>query len=202
MVSFRVTPNPRSLGCASGRIVELPRLSRPPATPLLRLRVTPDPASTAGSMMTPRLVSNFASSAYTVDESSFPIGSCTFLPSSGCILNFHPTFHFRTSRSCPVAFNQFLHRPAKSELRFQFPARSPTEKESRTDQSVEASAKSRIICGFHQSWCRIQCSQVQLDQFLRKSVDSSILRAKKVPQKNIRRLPFNGNRRMSLTQFV
>jgi hypothetical protein len=29
----------------------------------------------------------------------------------------------------------------------------PTDEEIRTDQSVEASAKRRIICGFHQCWC-------------------------------------------------
>jgi len=44
------------------RLFGSPRIRHPPVIPLPRLRASPNPASTAGSMMTPRLVSNFASS--------------------------------------------------------------------------------------------------------------------------------------------
>lgn len=55
-------PRILALGCASGSTSEFPRISYPLALPPLRLRVTPNPATAAGSMMTPRLASNFASS--------------------------------------------------------------------------------------------------------------------------------------------
>ena len=131
----------------------MPRISHPSAVPYLRLRVAPIPAATAGSIMTPRLDSNFASSDQAADESSCPIGSCTFPSDSGCILNLNPAFHRRTSRLCTAEFNRVLHLPARLELRFQFPTGSPTVLEIRPVQSVEASAKNRLICGFHKSWC-------------------------------------------------
>jgi len=59
---FSGLPRILALGCASGLISEFPRISRPLALPPLRLRVTPIPATAAGSMMTPRLALNFASS--------------------------------------------------------------------------------------------------------------------------------------------
>jgi len=97
-VILRVAPNLRSSGYADGRFSELPRIAhpsavptvnlrvtpnlQPPAVPSLRLRVAPNPASTTGSMMNPRLSSNFASSACAEDESSRPSESCTFLPNA------------------------------------------------------------------------------------------------------------------------
>jgi len=55
-------PGALSLGGAFKWISGFPRISHPPAVPLLRLRSAPNPASTAGPTMTPRLDSNFASS--------------------------------------------------------------------------------------------------------------------------------------------
>jgi hypothetical protein len=108
---LRVAPAPASSGRADGEFSgcpssSLPRLRLPAdlrvtpnlvpsGSPPLRLRVSPNPASTSGSMMTPRLDSNFASSARAADESSFPAGSCTFLPNSGCVLNLNSAFHCR-----------------------------------------------------------------------------------------------------------
>jgi hypothetical protein len=93
----------------------LPRLPHPLALPTANLRVTPNlpalgvaafaspglplgPALTAGSMMNPWPVSNFASSACAADESSRPIRSCTSLPDPGCSFNLIPSAHYRTSR--------------------------------------------------------------------------------------------------------
>jgi len=59
---LRVSPVSRSFG-SGWWFAELPRFPHPPASPSLRIRVSPNPASTAGSMMTSRLSSNFASSA-------------------------------------------------------------------------------------------------------------------------------------------
>jgi len=114
VVILRVAPNLRSSGYADGRFSEFPRIAHPSAVPTvnfrvtpnfqppavspLRLRVAPNPASTTGSMMNPRLSSNFASSACAEDESSRPCESCTFLPYAGCILNLNRTFHRRFRR--------------------------------------------------------------------------------------------------------
>jgi hypothetical protein len=53
----RVCGLPRILSplAPADAITRLPRFSPPPAVPLLRLRVAPGPALTAGPMMTPRL---------------------------------------------------------------------------------------------------------------------------------------------------
>jgi hypothetical protein len=45
------------------------------------------------------------------------------------------------------------HRPARLELRFQFPTGPSLGKECGPVRSVEASAKLAEICGFHQGWC-------------------------------------------------
>jgi hypothetical protein len=50
-------------------------------------------------------------------------------------------------------FNPIPHRPAKLELRFQFPTGPSLEKKCGPVRSVEASAKLAEICGFHQGWC-------------------------------------------------
>jgi len=100
----RVAPNIQSFGGTDGRIFEFPRITHPSAVPKVKFRVAPNPivvklrrlsslrvapnsASTAGSMMNPRQSSNFRSPACAEDESSRYLGSCTFLPDPGCILN-------------------------------------------------------------------------------------------------------------------
>ena len=105
-------------------IPRFPRFSHPPVAPYPRLRVSPNPAFTAGSMMTPRLNSNFASSArprmnlrvqsglahshQTLDASSISFRPPTAVSSCGT----------------PI-FTLSLHRPVWLELRFQFPTGSP-----------------------------------------------------------------------------
>jgi hypothetical protein len=79
---FRVASNHASLSGAGVESSGYPESSCPPALPSLRIRVAPTPALTTGSMMNPRLSSNFASSACAADESSRPSESCTFLPYS------------------------------------------------------------------------------------------------------------------------
>jgi hypothetical protein len=77
---FRVASNHASLSGAGVESPGYPESSCPPALPSMRFRVAPTPASTTGSMMNPRLASNFASSACAADESSRPSESCTSLP--------------------------------------------------------------------------------------------------------------------------
>ena len=55
--------------------------------------------------------------------------------------------------SVKLRFNPIPHRPAKPELRFQFPTGPSLGKECGPVRSVEASAKLAEICGFHQGWC-------------------------------------------------
>jgi hypothetical protein len=50
-------------------------------------------------------------------------------------------------------FHPIPHRPARLELRFQFPTGPSLGKECEPVRSVEASAKLALICGFHQGWC-------------------------------------------------
>ena len=83
----RVAPASAPSGCARGESPGRPESSSPLALPQLRPQVALSPAATAGSMMNPRLYSNFASSACAADESSRPIRSCTSLPDSGCSFN-------------------------------------------------------------------------------------------------------------------
>jgi hypothetical protein len=51
--SLQGAPNPHSSSSASGRFFGAPRISHPPVVPMMRLRGTPVPASTAGPMMIP-----------------------------------------------------------------------------------------------------------------------------------------------------
>jgi hypothetical protein len=107
---FRVAPASRSQrhlpieapGCPvpspflqrQGCLFGYPRVQHPPVPPQMRPRASPNPALTAGPMMTLWLGSNFASStqARVADESSCPIRSCTFLPNSGCNPNLPSAF--------------------------------------------------------------------------------------------------------------
>jgi len=129
----------RTFRCCRLCVSEFPRCLHPPAPPAVKLRVapklrssslavtwprvSPNPASTAGSIMTSRPDSNFASSGKPADESSRLIGTCTPLPDPGCNLNFNPAFHAPVARLCTAAFNSILHLPVRLELRFQFPYR-------------------------------------------------------------------------------
>jgi len=71
----RVAPVPRPLGCAVGWLSGLPPIAAPRRCRLRAFPGCPGPCtSTAGSMMTPRLDSNFASAACAVDESSSQSG--------------------------------------------------------------------------------------------------------------------------------
>lgn len=140
--SFRVAPNPLSLG-AGWWLPELPRSPHPPALPSLRLRVSPNPASTAGSMMTSRFSSNFASSAYPRMNLR---GESVIAYSRLTLDAFSISFRLNPRRQADMEstnFNRILHLPVRLELRFQFPARSSTEEELRPVRSVEASAKNR-----------------------------------------------------------
>jgi len=106
-----------------------------------------------GPMMTPRLDSNFASSAETADESSCPVGLSTFLPNSGCSLHLAWLFPLPSPAwGCPTQPSFALSCLAGTA--FPIPCMSPTGEELRPLQSVEASAKSRKTCGFHHEWCR------------------------------------------------
>jgi hypothetical protein len=142
-VSFQVALNPRSFGCPGGWVSELPRISHPSAVPHLKSPGCPESCicGWVDDDSPPRL--ELCIPGLAADESSCPIGSCTFPSDSGRFLNLYPAFHRRTSRLCTAEFNRVPHLFARLELRFQFPTGSPTGTESRTDRSVEASAKRR-----------------------------------------------------------
>ena len=149
-MSFRVSPIPRSIGCAFWWISGSPRLPHPPAAPYMRPQASLNPAYTVGSMMTPllnrtlhprtrprmnlRLNQVFAHSRLTLDA------------------NFNRFSIFGSSQLW--APNSNPHRSVTPELRSQFPCGSPTDMDVRTVRPVEASAKNRKICGFHRSWCK------------------------------------------------
>jgi hypothetical protein len=122
----------------SGELPGFPECSRPPAAPAMALRVSPkltssgyavsasssfpESCSYGRSIMTPRLDSNFASSAETADESSRPTGSCTSLPESGCIPNFNPTFHLPASRLIESPTSIKLASSCQAETAFPIPS--------------------------------------------------------------------------------
>ena len=105
-----------------------------------------------GPMMTSRLDSNFASSAETADESSCPAGLAHSKPNSGCSLNL--AWHFplpSPAWGCPTRLRFTPYCLAGTA--FPIPCLSPTGKERRPVEPVEASAKTRKTCGYHQEWC-------------------------------------------------
>jgi hypothetical protein len=147
-------------------IFELPRISHPPAVPLMRFRVTPNPALAAGLMMGPRLVRTLHPLAMPrMNLRAQPGLAHSYLILGASSISIRLST-FRTSRACTDYLNWVLHLPARLELRFQFPTGSSTEKESRAVQSVEASGKSGIICGYHQNWCIDQRKLKAMSQFL------------------------------------
>jgi hypothetical protein len=121
----RVTPASAPSGCARGESPGRPESPSPLALPQLRPQVALSPAATAGSMMNPRLYSNFASAACAADESSRPIRSCTSLPDSGCSFNLILSARYRTSQPQTDFLKPTLHLPAWPELRIQVPTGSP-----------------------------------------------------------------------------
>ena len=169
---LRVSPHPASSGCAKGEIPGCPEPSLPqrrhpmgyrvspnPGTfrrlPHLRLRASPNPASTAGSMMTPPLHSNFASSGLRGPRMNLRVQSglahsrLTLDAISVSSLPYCAGY----AGSVKHGFHPIPHRPARLELRFQFPTGPSLGKECGPVRSVEASAKLALICGYHQSWC-------------------------------------------------
>lgn len=175
----RVAPAPASSDCTDGEppgfpICSLPRLRRlaelrvapalaPFGGPQMRLRVAPAPASTSGSMMTPRLDSNFASSAELRMNLRFQPGSA-----HSCLNLDAISISMRLSTAGKPALNCLFQPDFASSFQagtaFPFPAGSPTGCESRSVLPVEASAKNRLICGFHQCWCINRRSEDELQE--------------------------------------
>jgi hypothetical protein len=154
-VKLRVAPNLRSLCIAFRWVIRFPRAPHLPALPLLRLRASPNPASTAGLMMTPRVDSNFASSGLAGPRMNLRVQSglahsrLTLDAISVSSLPYCAGYAGSVKRG----FHPIPHRPARLELRFQFPTGPSLGKECGPVRSVEASAKLAVICGFHQGWC-------------------------------------------------
>jgi hypothetical protein len=105
-------------------IFGFPRFSHLPVKPFPRLRVSPNPASTAESMMTPQLNSNFASS----DKPRMNLRVQPGLAHSCRTLDAFSISFWPPNAVASFGMPKFLcfpHRPVWLELRFQFPARSP-----------------------------------------------------------------------------
>ena len=180
-VAPQVTPVRCLFGCVAGWLPEsslrISRLSdlvfvsyplgllartasaRCPAPSLLcAFQSVPGPYTpTAGSMMTPRTDSNFASASAGVDESSSQPGvahSCLALRMPWPLFNLGLPLLGLPRLASGQHSIWFVHRTSKlgncvpNSL-----TGSSTEKESRPIRSVDTSAKLRKSCGYHQRWC-------------------------------------------------
>ncbi len=108
-MSLRVAPNPASSGCADGESPGRPESSLLRQHQVMDLRVTSNLAPSgcaapASSGCPESCICGWVDDespagrelcilGLAADESSRPIGFCTFLPNSGCILNFNRAFH-------------------------------------------------------------------------------------------------------------
>jgi hypothetical protein len=90
----------------------------------------------------------------TVDESSYPIGRRTFAPGSGCNIDLHPSIRApdKPARELPHSTASCIVLPGWNCVSNSLQGHQ-LRKDCRPVQSVEASAKNRFICGFHQPWC-------------------------------------------------
>jgi hypothetical protein len=125
-VGLRVSPRAAPSGFASGGTFESPRIPaplapgdgvaefpqppHPPALPSLRLRVSPNPASTAGLTVTPRFSSNFASSAKPRMSIRFQSGRVHSSPDLDAFSISFGRVAYRQAGLLSTKFNRFLHR--------------------------------------------------------------------------------------------
>ena len=148
----RVASPHSSCSSASGEFSGRPE-SSPPAWPPVHFRVTPNPASTAESMMNPCLILNLASSARTADESSRPARSahsCLALDATSISIRLFTAG--QADLESPYS-NRRLHRNAGLKLRCQFPCGSPAVRRvGRLDLWKQVQIQEGI-CGYHQSEC-------------------------------------------------
>ena len=140
----------RVLQLAGGEFSGCPEFS-PPALPPVRTRASPNPASTAESMMNPCLTLNFASSACAADESSRPARSahsCLALDAASISIRFFTAG--QADLESPYS-NRTSHRTARLKLRCQFPCGSPAVwRVGRVNLWMQVQIREGI-CGYHLS---------------------------------------------------
>jgi hypothetical protein len=168
-VNLRVTPDLRSVCAAFQPISGFPAIvpsgstgwlvvgSRPetcpPASPSMRLRVSPAPASTAGSTMNPpklELCILRRSQKMNLRVQS----GVAYSPGFGCPPDLASSFHLPDKPACKTAQRNraYIVLPGSNCLPNSLQVHQ-LESELRPVPSVKASAKLRLICGFHKSWC-------------------------------------------------
>jgi len=105
-----------------------PRISHPPVVPPMRLQVSPNPAWTAGSMMSPAFLELCILWPKPADESSRQVGPCTFPPGPQCVHDLNWAFHCRTSRLYKTELNQVPASSCQAGIAFpnQLPLAEPS----------------------------------------------------------------------------
>jgi len=161
MVSSRVSPRARSLGC---HWLMATRVASHGTSSGSALSASADypagcPAACLASCgygwsdMTPRPITNLASPAR-------PWMNLCFLPAPAHSLLALDAISIESQTPCRCRPGARARSDSASSCQrgtaFPIPWRSPTEEELRTVESVEASAKKELICGFHQLWCKIR----------------------------------------------
>ena len=171
-VNLRVAPNLRSVCVALWPISGFPAIlpsgstgwrilgsrpeSRPPAAPHMRLQVSPAPASAAGSMMNPAQLElcilrrsqrmNLRVQSGVAYSSGF---GCPPDPASSFHLPDWPAYESAQRNRAYIVLPESNCLPNSLQVH-------QLESELRMVESVNASAKVNLICGFHNTWCICQ----------------------------------------------
>jgi hypothetical protein len=127
--------------------------AHPPASPSMRLRVSPAPASTAGSMINPakpELCIHRRSRGMNLRVQS----GVAYSSNSGYLPDLASSFHLPDWPACETAQRNraCIVLPESNCLPNSLQVHQ-LESELRADESVNASAKFTLICGFHKLWC-------------------------------------------------
>ena len=141
-----------SFSCAGGEFSGFPE-SSPPALPPVRVRVSPNPASTAESMMNPCLSLKYQSLACAADQPFPPARSALFCPALDATSISIGLFTAEQAGLESPHSNCRLHRTAGLKLRCQFLCGSPAVWTlGRVDLWKQVQIREGI-CGYHRSWC-------------------------------------------------
>jgi hypothetical protein len=127
--------------------------SCPPAAPSMRLRVSPAPASTAGSMVNP-LKLELCILRQSQKMNLRVQSSAAHSSSSGCSSDLASSFHLPDKPTCETAQRNrtYIVLPESNCVPNSLQVHQ-LESELRPVRIVNASAKLKLICGFHKPWC-------------------------------------------------